>query len=78
MSVLRRAWRVLVAPPQSRAAYYFIFLIAIWSAAIAFRAVAGWEWPPELDRVVHVMWAYAVLWFVRERDEARAAPVTSR
>jgi hypothetical protein len=72
VNVLRRAWRVLVAPPQSQLAWYFIILIAIWSADIAVRAVAGWEWPPRWDRVVHVAWAYAVLWIVRERDEARA------
>jgi hypothetical protein len=72
VNVLHRAWRVLVAPPQSLAASYFMSLIAIWSADIAFRAVAGWEWPPRWDRAVYVASAYVALWIVRERDEARA------
>ena len=72
MNVLRRAWRVLATVPQSRVAYYFIFLIVFWSAGIALGFVTGWDWLPRLDRLIDVGWAYVALWFVRERDEARA------
>ena len=72
MNILRRAWRVLASVPESQAAYLFAFLIVFWSAGIAVGLVTGWDWLPRLERLIDVGWAYAALWFVRERDQARA------
>ncbi|HEY9370033.1 hypothetical protein [Streptomyces sp.] len=72
MNALRRAWRVLASVPESRAAYFFAFLIVFWSAGVALGFVTGWDWLPPLERLIDVGWAYAALWFVRERDQARA------
>lgn len=78
MKILSRAWRVYADPASSTAAYTLRVLIAFWLAAVLLRvaltgvAEVDVSFLPPLHRLIDIGWAYALLWFVRQRDEARA------
>jgi hypothetical protein len=67
---------VYADPPKSMIASVLRVLIAAWLAMIALRfTLTGFvdvSSLPPLHRLIDVGWAYGVLWFVRERDAARA------
>ncbi|MFD1546984.1 hypothetical protein [Nonomuraea guangzhouensis] len=70
--MIRRAWRVLVDPPGSDDAW-ILRSLAI-PTAVLFAAVSlmpFWE-GPRLAVPMDAVWLYAVLYAVRQRDEARA------
>jgi hypothetical protein len=78
VNAVRRVWRVYADPASSTAAYALRALIAFWGAAVLLRVtlagLAGVDASilPPLHRLIDMGWAYAVLWFVRQRDEAQA------
>lgn len=73
MNVLRRAWRVYADPAASEAAGWLKVLIPLEFAAFVYRLFAPADWPPVSGvTFLQVCLWYALLWFVRQRDEARA------
>jgi len=74
VSVLRRAWRVLTDPPASEAARLLRFLIPLETAFVSLRFLPGWDFSWPHTTLMDVLWLYVVLYFVRQRDEARARP----
>jgi len=73
VSVLRRAWRVLADPPGSGTASLVrnLALPAVLLSA-TITLLPAWT-VPTLAKPMDVVWVYAILWVVRQRDEARAA-----
>lgn len=72
MSVLRRAWRVLADPPASDAARAILLGLLLYGLHSIAAAMPFWDVPGPL-RPDDALWLYVLLWFVRQRDEARAA-----
>jgi hypothetical protein len=79
VNVLRRAWRVYADPATSGAARFAKVLLPIEIVYFTIRLVNDlFDWPPILASLAtgttleQVLLWYALLWFVRERDEARA------
>jgi len=70
VSVLRRAWRVLADPPTSDTARTLRLGVPLWFLSALLSVIPGW--PVPLVRLIDVAWLYALLWVVRQRDEARA------
>ncbi|MEV0382386.1 hypothetical protein [Nonomuraea sp. NPDC050643] len=76
MNVFRFLWRVYAAPPKSTSASVLRIVIAVRLAMILLRfALTGLvdvSSLPPLHRLIDAWWAYFVLLYVRQRDEARA------
>ncbi|MFN2636870.1 MAG: hypothetical protein ABR585_07590 [Gemmatimonadaceae bacterium] len=72
MNVLRRAWRVYADPAGSETARLLRFIIPIEAVFAVLRLTLDWSFPMPSTRPMDVIWLYALLWVVRQRDEARA------
>ncbi|MET8985858.1 hypothetical protein ABZW49_10455 [Nonomuraea wenchangensis] len=79
MNVLSRVWRVYADPAKSEAASFLKVMIPIEVVCFAVRVTNDLlEWPPLFAGLVsgttltQVLLWYAMLAFVRQRDEARA------
>lgn len=73
MNVLARAWRVYADPATSEAVAGIRWMIPIDFAAWLYRLFAPADWPAlSSTTLLQVCLWYALLWFVRERDAARA------
>jgi hypothetical protein len=77
VKVFHRAWRVYADPAASEAAGWLKVLIPLEFAAFAYRLFAPDDWPP-VSGVTFVQAWYALLWVVRQRDQARAELKASR
>ena len=72
MNVFRRAWRVYADPSESEAASWLRVLIPLEMVSLTFRVVVP-DWRSlSGTTLVSIVFMYAALWFVRQRDEARA------
>jgi hypothetical protein len=77
--LLHRAWRVYADPPESPAARNLKVLIPLSIAGFATRLATPNDWPTlSGTTLVEIGLWYALLWFVRQRDEARAQLETQR
>lgn len=65
----RRAWAVIAAPPASHTASFLRVLIPVGAVLAAVNVFALPGVP--IAKPVDVVWVYALLWVVRQRDEAR-------
>lgn len=74
-SLLRRAWHVLAAKPTSPAARLLRILIATGTPLTI--ACVLWIRPLPIHPT-SLIWAYALLWIVRQRDAARCAAGVAR
>ena len=73
MNVLCRAWRVYAAPAGSEAAMMVKGMIPIEIAAWLYLVLAPEDWSHlSGSTLLEIgLWS-ALLWFIRQRDEARA------
>ncbi|WP_101791008.1 hypothetical protein [Nonomuraea indica] len=71
--MIRFLWRAYSAPAESEAARTLKVLIPLEIAAFAYRLVAPAGWPALSGTTfMQVCLWLALLWFVRQRDQARA------
>lgn len=74
--VLRVYWHVYAAPAKSDAAKVLKVVLPLEIVALAYRMLAPEEWPTLSGvTLLQVLMWYLMLWFVRERDEARTQSV---
>lgn len=73
MSVLRRAWRVWADPAESEAAHFLKVMVPLAVAGYVVRVAFPDGWPRIFSNTLTEagLW-FALLWVVRQRDEARA------
>lgn len=73
MNLCRRAWRVYADPAGSEAAAWLKTLIPLEIAAFVYRVAAPEDWPHVSGTTLTQVCLWCLLlWFVRQRDEARA------
>jgi hypothetical protein len=73
VNTLQRAWHVYAYLAQSEAAKSLKVFLLAEIVMLAYRLWAPEDWPPiSYATLMQVVLWYALLWFVRERDEARA------
>ncbi|MFB4275775.1 hypothetical protein ACBJ59_10820 [Nonomuraea sp. MTCD27] len=78
--MVRRAWRVIAAPPLSRTAGVLRLAVPVWAVAsvlglvlgLVFGPSLGVEWSWSLPRLSDAVWLYVVLVVVRQRDRVEA------
>jgi hypothetical protein len=71
--ILYGFWRIYADPAKSEAAKALKVLIPLEIASFAYRMWAPEEWPRLAGtNLMQIFLWYALLWFVRQRDEARA------
>jgi hypothetical protein len=71
--VIRTLWGVYAAPAESEAAKTLKVLIPLEVAGFVYRLVAPADWPAlSGTTLMQVCLWLALLWFVRQRDQARA------
>lgn len=66
----RRVWHTLTDPPSSDTAAMIALFIPIGVTGILISLLPAWHGPP-LARISDLVWAYALLHVVRQRDRAR-------
>lgn len=71
--MIRRAWRVLADPPQTRAAAILRLAVPGWALVALLSLAPGIPWEMPLRRLFDVAWLYVVLVVVRQRDAARGS-----
>ena len=76
MNLLRRVWRVYADRAGSDTARELKAVIPFVVALVAAQTVTGWRVP--LATPMDVVWLCALLWVVRQRDEARAEAKAAR
>ncbi|SET49529.1 hypothetical protein [Nonomuraea wenchangensis] len=73
MTVLSRVWRVYADPAKSEAAAWLKTLLPVEIVSWLYRVAAPEEWPRlAWTTLWDVVLVAALLWVVRQRDEARA------
>ncbi|GAA2990558.1 hypothetical protein GCM10017559_08230 [Streptosporangium longisporum] len=74
-----RVWHTLTDPPGSDTAAMLALFIPIGIGGILISVLPAWHGPP-LVRISDLVWTYALLHVVRQRDHARtqlAQPATT-
>lgn len=73
MSAPSRAWRVWADPAESEAAHFLKLMVPLAAVGYALRVAFPDGWPRIFSNTLAEagLW-YALLWVVRQRDEARA------
>lgn len=73
VNALRRAWRVWADPAESEAAHFLKLMVPLAVAGFVLRVAFPDGWPRIFSNTLAEagLW-YALLWVVRQRDEARA------
>jgi hypothetical protein len=73
VNALRRAWRVYADPAESEAAHFLKLMVPLAVAGFVLRVAFPDGWPRIFSNTLAeaALW-FALLWVVRQRDEARA------
>jgi hypothetical protein len=73
VNVIHRVWRTWAAPAGSDAALWLQVLVPLEAVAYVYQLLAPEGWPPFGERTPLQVFSWCLtLWFVRQRDAARA------